>query len=67
MSIEQVHHTWYNNWHPACGGTESPFISRSGHRLLYVWQPCSGDHAYLNLDTDMLLTEEEAWLALGIY
>ncbi len=25
-------------WLPACGGTEVPFESRSGRRLLYVWQ-----------------------------
>jgi hypothetical protein len=48
------------NWYPACGGTEVPFISRGGHRLLYCWQPSSGRHAYINLDTDIALTDEEA-------
>jgi hypothetical protein len=53
------------NWIPACGGSEVPFISRSGLRLLYCWQPYSGRHAYLNCDTDIVLTDEEAQFALG--
>jgi hypothetical protein len=52
------------NWYPACGGTETPFISRSGHRLLYVWQPITCTHAYLNCDTDIVLTDDEARQAL---
>lgn len=54
------------NWFPACGGSEVPFRSRSGLRLLYCWQPSSGRHAYLNLDTDIILTDEEAAEALMI-
>ena len=53
-------------WVPACNGTEVPFISRSGIRLLYCWQPSAGRHAYLNCDTDIILSDEEAWLALGM-
>lgn len=55
------------NWVPACGGTEQPFTSRSGHRLLYCWQPTTGRHAYINLDTDILLTDDEARAALQTY
>lgn len=55
------------DWFPACGGTEVPFISRSGKRLMYVWQPSTGSHAYLDLGTDMVLTEEEARAALQTY
>jgi hypothetical protein len=55
------------NWHPACGGTETPFIARSGARLLYCFQPSSGNHAYLNLDTDTILTNEEAELHMQLY
>lgn len=55
------------NWVPACGGTETPFTSRSGHRLLYCYQPASGRHGYLNLGTDIILTDEEARIALGTY
>jgi transposase len=51
-------------WHPACGGK---FISRGGHRLLYCWQPSSGRHAYINLDTDIVLTDDEARALLGTY
>ena len=52
-------------WVPACGGTETPFTTRSGARLLYCWQPSTGKHAYLNLGTDMILTDEEAWMLMG--
>jgi hypothetical protein len=52
-------------WLPACGGTEVPFKTRTGMTLLYCWQPSTGRHAYINVDTDLVLTDEEAWLALG--
>lgn len=55
-----------SNWYPACMGTEEPFKSRSGLRLLYVWQPATGKHAYINLDTDIILSDEEATAALAI-
>lgn len=54
------------NWVPACGGTETPFVSRSGMRLLYCWQPSSGRHAYINCDSDIVLTDAEAMRALGV-
>lgn len=53
------------NWVPACGGTEVPFNTRTGRRLLYCWQPSTGKHAYLDLGTDYFLTNEEAFEALG--
>lgn len=53
------------NWYPACGGTEVPFNTRTGRRLLYCWQPTTGRHAYLDLGTDMILSDEEAWQVLG--
>ncbi len=52
-------------WFPACGGTEQPFVTRNGQRLLYCWQPSTGRHAYLNLGTDVFLTDDEAAAALG--
>jgi hypothetical protein len=52
-------------WVPACGGTETPFMTRSGRKLLYCWQPSTGRHAYLDCLSDILLTDEEAWLAMG--
>lgn len=53
------------NWIPACGGTEVPFNTRTGRRLLYCFQPSTGKHAYLDLGTDIFLTDEEAFDALG--
>lgn len=54
-------------WVPACGRTEVPFLTRSGKRLQYLWQPSTGRHAYIDCDTDILLTDEEVRLALGTY
>jgi hypothetical protein len=52
-------------WTPACGGTETPFTTRTGRRLLYVYQARSGRHAYLDLGTDLILSDEEASAALA--
>ncbi len=30
-------------------------------------QPTTGKHAYINCDTDMLLSDEEARAAIGVY
>ena len=54
------------NWYPANGGTEVAFVTRTGYRLLYCWQPSTGRHAYLNLDTDIILSDSEASQALAI-
>lgn len=48
------------NWYPANGGTETIFVARSGRRLLYCWQPTTGRHAYLDCETDIILTDAEA-------
>jgi hypothetical protein len=53
-------------WLPACGGTERPFTSRSGRRLLYCWQPSTGKHAYLDCGSDIILTQEEAEIAMHL-
>lgn len=53
-------------WFPASGGTETPFRTRSGRRLLYCWQPSTGRHAYLDCETDLILSDEEAAAAIGI-
>lgn len=55
------------NWYPANGGTETPFVTRTGRRLLYVYQPSTGNHAYLDCETDLILTDEEARQALATY
>ena len=55
------------NWLPASGGTEEPFLTRTGRRLLYCYQPSTGRHAYLDCATDLILddAEADAVLALG--
>ncbi len=47
-------------WVPACGRTEVPFRTRSGKMLLYCWHTGTGRHAYLDVDTDTILTDIEA-------
>jgi hypothetical protein len=54
------------DWFPANGGTETPFQTRTGRRLLYCWQPSTGRHAYLDVGTDLILSDEEAFAALGM-
>lgn len=53
-------------WVPACGGDEKPFRTRTGKLLLYVWHTGTGDHAYLDCETDMILSAEDADAALAI-
>jgi len=48
--------------------TEDPIeLPLSGTRLQYMYQPSSGRYAYMNLDTDMIISDEEAhiFLAMG--
>lgn len=52
-------------WTPACGGTEVPFTTRTGRRLLYCYQASTGRHAYLDMGTDLFLSDAEAAAALG--
>lgn len=40
---------------PANGGTEQPFTTRAGRRVLYVFDVERRTHQYLDLGTDMLL------------
>jgi hypothetical protein len=63
--IEAIQYARNNSdWLPANGGTETPFTSRSGIRMLYCWQPSTGHHAFLNCNTDVLMSGEEADEAL---
>lgn len=58
---------WKNqgDWVPANGGTETPFLTRTGRTLLYCWQPRTGRHAYLDMGVDLILSDEETRVALG--
>ena len=53
------------NWVPANGGTETPFLTRSGRTLLYCWQATTGRHAYLDCGTDLILDDTAATILLG--
>ena len=43
-------------WVPACGGTEKTMIVR-GVRVLYCWNTGTKEHAYINEDTDMIMSD----------
>ena len=47
-------------WVPACGGTETPLMMK-GRRVLYVTDLKLGAHAYLDLNTDIILTAAEGF------
>lgn len=63
---DEMSNTRNDNWIPACGGTEVPFFTRTGRKLHYLWQPSTGNHAYLDCGTDIILSYEEASAALGM-
>ena len=51
-------------WVPAAGGTEEPFRTRTGRILLYVWNAATQQHAYLDCQTDIILTDADAFFHL---
>lgn len=53
-------------WVPANGGTETEFFTRAGKRLLYCFNPRLGRHAYLDLGSDIILSDGEALVAQGL-
>jgi len=53
-------------WLPASGGTETPFFARSGAKLLYCYNPKLDRHAYLRVDSDLILSDEEAAMHLAL-
>ena len=55
------------NWVPVNGTSETPFQCRDGRMLLYVWDTFSGDHAYLDVETDVVLENAEALVLVGGY
>lgn len=67
LAIRNAIATFKNVWVPANGGTETEFVSRTGKRLLYCYNSALARHAYLDLGSDMILTDDEACIALGLY
>ena len=67
QAIRKAIETFQNVWVPANGGTETEFVSRTGKRLLYCYNSALARHAYLDLGSDMILTDDEACIALGLY
>ena len=55
-----------DKWLPASGGTEEIITYRTGRRLLYCWNPHLQKHAFIDCDTDRILTDDEAEFARGL-
>jgi hypothetical protein len=51
-----------DEWVPANGGTETPFV-KNGTRYLYVYNPFQQKHGMLNLDTDIVIDDKEYYSA----
>lgn len=51
-------------WVPACGGTEEVFTVR-GKRFLYCYNPQQHKHAYLDVDSDIIISDEEYFVFIG--
>lgn len=49
----------HHNWIPACGGTEVPFVTRTGWKVQYLWCPATGEHAYYCFDNDLFIGNDE--------
>ena len=49
-----------DTWVPACGGQETAFLDKLGRRLLYVFNPFQHLHAYLDVESDMILSPSQA-------
>lgn len=45
-------------WVPACGGTETVFTVRN-KRFLYCFNPKRHQHRYLDVDSDMIMEDED--------
>lgn len=43
---------------PACGGTEKPFKTRTGHTVQYVWNPVTKHHAYYDVVSDLIIEDD---------
>ena len=51
-------------WVAACGGSETP-MTINNVRVLYCWNTASKRHAYMNLDTDMIMDDGDFELLRG--
>ncbi len=52
---------------PARAGPGPPFTTRPGRRLLYMWNPTTGEHAYYDVTNDVFLSADEATAALAMH
>lgn len=56
-----------DDWVDACGGTETPFRTRTGWMRFYIWNRTMGEHVCCDVERNVFLTDEESSLAPGIH
>lgn len=54
-----------NRWVPGCGGREVEYKNRNGVRVLYVFNPATQQHGWLNLDSDIVFSTSELSAPIG--
>jgi len=54
-----------NRWVPGCGGREVEYLNKSGVRVLYVFNPATQQHGWLNLDSDIVFSTSELIHPIG--
>ena len=47
-----------DTWVPACGGNEKVF-TKNGRQLIYSYNPARDEHAYYDVDKDLVLSPQE--------
>ena len=47
-----------DEWVAANCGTEVPFV-KNGTMYLYVWSPYTGEHGFLDMGTDIVMSDKE--------
>lgn len=55
-----------DDWVAGCGGTETPFRTRTGRLLFWMWNRTTGEHAYYDVERDVFLSNEEASGAMDL-
>jgi len=65
VPYEQARDQNLDVWVPACGGTEQPFRTRTGKRLLYCFNFKQNRSAYVDLDNGVVLDCKAARQVLG--
>ena len=48
-----------DRWVPACGGNEIPYRDKLGRMVLYVFNPATGKHGFLDMGQDIVFEDHD--------